>query len=66
MGNGKGAVAAAKWIAEGRYTPKQVGRPSKAAIEKQASIEAKTSKEVDDDVARVLEAMEPTKGTSIN
>lgn len=50
----KGA-AAAKWLAEGRYIPKQAGRPSKTQIEKEARIQARVSSETDDDVARVLE-----------
>ena len=66
VANGKGAVAAAKWIAEGRYSPRQAGRPTKAHIEKQARIQAKTSDEVEDDVARVMEAMEQKEGAKIN
>lgn len=49
--------AAAKWLAEGKYKPKQAGRPSNAEIEKQAKISARISDEVEDDIARVKESM---------
>lgn len=52
----KGA-AAAKWLAEGKYKPKQAGRPSNAEIEKQAKIQARIEDEVEDDITRVAEAM---------
>ena len=53
----KGA-AAAKWLAEGKYIPKQAGRPSKSQIEKEARVQARVANETDDDVARVMEHIE--------
>lgn len=46
-------MPAARFIAEGKYNPKQAGRPSKAAIKREARIEAGITSEAEDDVARV-------------
>lgn len=53
---GKGAGAAARWIAEGRYAPKKAGRPTKAEVTRQAKLEAGVVDEVAEDISRVLEA----------
>ena len=52
----KGA-AAAKWLAEGKYKPNQVGRPSNAEVEKQAKIQSRINDEVEDDILRVSESL---------
>ena len=49
-------AGAAKWLAEGRYSPARKGRPSKAEVEKQAKIQARIDDEVNDDLERVRQS----------
>lgn len=50
------ASAAAKWIAEGRYKPKGVGRPNKDKIAAEERIRSRVKDEIEDEVSRVLDA----------
>ena len=49
--------AASKWLAEGKYKPRQAGRPSNAEITKQAKIQSRIDDEVSEDIARVSEVV---------
>lgn len=51
-------TAAAKWIAEGRYNPSVVGRPTKSKIEREIKIQAGIVEEVEDDIERVMESLD--------
>lgn len=53
---GDKGTAAAKWIAEGRYSPKKAGAPSKAEVERQGRIQAAVDNEVEQDIARVMQS----------
>lgn len=52
----KDASAAAKWLAEGKYNPKGVGRPNKDKKSLEAKIKERVKEETDDEVSRVLNA----------
>lgn len=54
LGKSKEEMQAARFIAEGKYNPKQAGRPTRAQVRKEARIAAGVTSEVDEDIARVM------------
>ena len=53
ISKGDKGFQAAKWIADGNYTPAKRGRPTKAEVAKERRIAAKVSTEVDDMAKRI-------------
>ena len=54
-------MAAAKWLAEGRYSPTVAGRPSKAKVQREIKIQAGIHEEVNDDIERVMESIDMSR-----
>lgn len=59
----KSSASSAKWIAEGRFNPRAVGRPSKDRVSRETAVEEALRKEIEEDIERVQSV---SGGTSIN
>lgn len=54
----KSAASSAKWLAEGGYKKREVGRPSKEGSRRSIKVQERIDTEVKDDIERVLSANE--------